>query len=299
MSLEQIVDTYVFSPKRASVAESSANAAEFVLHVIPLGAAADYFSRGEIGEGMLSLGGDAAMLLTGGASKVLSATRAAKSLGVTQSGLRAAGMVTEGTIGGIRGLQGGVKLTKGEGGHGEIAEAILRLFGVKYRLSSQVDSVNRVARQSDVISCLSRAVAPRYGVSSFMQSGRVAGTRLTSAEFDALRTALRNDDVWLSVGKLDGNGNVVIKFRPNELGKAELHLPSNATHYEKLHELGHFEHWKSLGKNYDEWIKLSQVDRERWVLDCMRSNHWNSISSAERKNAIEQLLHALREAGDL
>lgn len=132
-----------------------------------------------------------------------------------------------------------------------------------------------------------------------MQGGRVAGTRLTSAEFDALRTALRNDDVWLSVGKLDGNGNVVIKFRPNEFGKAELHLPSNATHYEKLHELGHYEHWKSLGKNYDEWIKLSQVDRERWVLDWMRSNHWNSISSAERKNAIEQLLHNLREAGDL
>lgn len=132
-----------------------------------------------------------------------------------------------------------------------------------------------------------------------MQGGRVAGTRLTAAEFDALRSALRNDDVWLSVGKLDDNGNVIIKFRPNELGKAEFHLPANASHYEKLHELGHFEHWKTLGKDYDEWIKLSQVDRERWVLDWMRNNHWNSISSAERKNAIEQLLHALREAGEL
>lgn len=143
------------------------------------------------------------------------------------------------------------------------------------------------------------AVALNYGVSSLMQGGRVAGTRLTGAEFDALRTTLRNDDVWLSVGKLDDNGNVIIKFRPNELGKAELHLPSNATHYEKLHEIGHMEHWKSLGKNYYKWIELSQVDRERWVLDWMRKSHWNSISSSERTNAIEQLLHALREAEGL
>lgn len=142
-------------------------------------------------------------------------------------------------------------------------------------------------------------IAPKVGVSSIMQGGRVVGTRLTSAEFDALRATLRSDDVWLSVGKLDSNGNVVIKFRPNELGRAELHLPSTATHYEKLHELGHFEHWKSLGKNYDEWIKLSQVDRECWVLDWMCTNHWNTNSNAERKNAIEQLLHALREAGEL
>ena len=248
---------------------------EFSLHLVPTGAALDYATQGNTKEAVVSAAGDIAAVLTLGAGKVFQVGRT--SLKVS-SNLSKVGNGIETGIGIYRGAQGSYKIARGEGGQGELAEAVLRLDGV---------SVSLVG------------AAPKSGVSSFMQGGRVPGTPLTAAEFDALRSSLHSDDVWLSVGKLDANGNIVIKFRPNELGKAELHLPANATHYEKLHEIGHFEHWMSLGKNYDEWIKLSQVDRERWVLDWMRKKHWNSLSSPERTNAIQQLLHALRKAGEL
>ena len=57
-SLEQAMDTYVFSPRRANAAQQAANIAELALHIIPLGAAADNFSQGKYVEGTISLAGD-------------------------------------------------------------------------------------------------------------------------------------------------------------------------------------------------------------------------------------------------
>lgn|GEM_PF-1888654 len=144
MSLEQIVDSFVFSPKAASSAQSQANAAQFVLHVIPLGGFADHLSQGDYKEAVISIASDAATLLTGGGSKAISATRAAKSLGATQAGLRTAGLAIESSIIGIRGLEGGVKLTNGNNANAEVAEVILRLFGVKSKISGNASGVARI-----------------------------------------------------------------------------------------------------------------------------------------------------------
>ncbi len=181
--LRELVDAYIFDGKRVDQAESIASKAEFVLHFIPLGAAADYASQGEFGEAALSVAGDAAMLLTGGGSKAIgslaSGVRAAK----LTNGLRATGIVTEGTIAGIRGWQGGVKLANGDGGYGEIAEALLRVFGMKYALSTKVDDLARAGKS-----------AARSPKGNFTGSG-VADDVDAAAEaaYEVIRAAKRTD----------------------------------------------------------------------------------------------------------
>jgi hypothetical protein len=137
--LDQAIDTMIFSPREAGEAAAVAAVLEFALHILPLGAAADNFSQGNYGEAAISLAGDAAMLMTGGMSKVLVGARHANKL-------RAIGIVTEASIAGIRGVQGALKLYNGEGGWGEIAEAILRVFGVKMSIANKADEAARVAK---------------------------------------------------------------------------------------------------------------------------------------------------------
>lgn len=152
--LERAMDTYVFSPKEAAAAQQAANLAELTLHVIPLGAFADYSAqafqdalrgdwesaRAKGGEAAISLAGDVAMVLTGGGSKAiataLKAKKYVKSAETAAKGLQTAGMITEASIAGIRGVQGGWKLYEsgGKSGYGEIGEAILRTFGVAVML---------------------------------------------------------------------------------------------------------------------------------------------------------------------
>jgi hypothetical protein len=147
--LKELVDAYIFGGREAEQAESNAAAAEFVLHVIPLGAFADYAAQGNVTEATISIAGDVAMLLTGGGSKLVASgiVSGSKAKRVTGHVTRGIGLITEGGIASIRGWQGVTKLANGDGGHGEIAEALLRIFGIRYNVKSHAKTIARAQRQ--------------------------------------------------------------------------------------------------------------------------------------------------------
>jgi hypothetical protein len=97
----------------------------FVVHATPFLGTADYFAQGEYIEGAFSAAGDAAMLLSFGASKM--ATTAAQA-----RNLRIGATVFEGGIGVGRTAQGVYSLQQGNGAEaaGYFGEAMLRFIGV-------------------------------------------------------------------------------------------------------------------------------------------------------------------------
>lgn len=71
-------------------------------------------------------------------------------------------------------------------------------------------------------------------------------------------------------------------------GSAKITLRSDPTRYELLHELAHYEHFKSLG--FDKYNKLGRVKKEQYVYDSLRtSHHWCTLTNDERIHAAEYI----------
>ena len=121
----------LLAPQAMVNAQKVEGTLEFALHMVPFGAAADYTCQGDLPNAGWSIAGDIAGVLTFGAGKVLRVS--SKSYELSKRGL-VGGLALEGSIGIYRTGEGTYLLSQGEGGQGEIAEGLLRLFGVSASL---------------------------------------------------------------------------------------------------------------------------------------------------------------------
>ncbi len=73
-------------------------------------------------------------------------------------------------------------------------------------------------------------------------------------------------------------------FRVYRDGSATIFLCSSPTHYEVMHELMHYEHFKKIGARL--FSKLSFLEREQYVYDALRNRYWKSLNQIERRHAM-------------
>jgi hypothetical protein len=68
-------------------------------------------------------------------------------------------------------------------------------------------------------------------------------------------------------------------------GSAAILLRPNATRYQLVHELKHYEHWLA---DPGEYAKMGKLEREEFVFKALQeSNHWRLFTDAERSHALE------------
>ena len=97
-----------------------------------------------------------------------------------------------------------------------------------------------------------------------------------------------------ATGVLDKTGNAAqfVRFKD---GSAGILLRPNATRYELLHELKHYEHWLANKKLYGQ---LCQLEREEFVFKALQENHyWKSFTDVERQHAFEHIEYFRRVFG--
>ena len=97
---------------------------------------------------------------------------------------------------------------------------------------------------------------------------------------------LQSDPLITALEILDksGDGAQFVRFKD---GSAGLLLRPNATRYQIVHELKHYEHWLADPKKYGT---LSKLEREEYVLRALQeSNHWRLFNDAKRAHALEYI----------
>jgi hypothetical protein len=118
--------------------------------------------------------------------------------------------------------------------------------------------------------------------------GRVAGRQLTRQE---LLNFKRNMMVNHQLEVVTEPGMVARALRAGEgagfgvtpKGRLRIYLRPNATRYEALHEWLHF---KNYSRNPQAYLRMSSLEREQFVFSRVRAYYWNSLSDAERMNAL-------------
>lgn len=141
---EVAIQVFVTDQTRLANAQLGVVATEIALHAVPLGAAADYISQGDIYNAGLSLVGDAAGALTFGAGKVFQVGKASVKSIKIGSKVGKAGLAIETGLGVYRTAEGAYLISQGQGGSGEIAEGVLRLLGVSISLLPKRAAANEV-----------------------------------------------------------------------------------------------------------------------------------------------------------
>ncbi|MGM0491110.1 MAG: zincin-like metallopeptidase toxin domain-containing protein [Planctomycetota bacterium] len=90
-----------------------------------------------------------------------------------------------------------------------------------------------------------------------------------------------------------GHGAHFVRFKD---GSAGILLRPDATRYQLVHELKHYEHWLADPKKYGT---LSKLEREEFVFEALkRSNHWRLFNDAERAHAEEYIEYIRRLYGN-
>jgi len=86
-----------------------------------------------------------------------------------------------------------------------------------------------------------------------------------------------------------GDGAQFVRFKD---GSAGILLRPNATRYQLVHELKHYEHWLADPAKY---AKLGMLAREEFVFKALQdSNHWRLFTDAERTHALEYIEYVRR-----
>jgi hypothetical protein len=117
-------------------------------------------------------------------------------------------------------------------------------------------------------------------------TGKLGGEVLSKRQFQRLEQFLASHDVDLTRGLkssfqvFEGDKNPVLRLR------------RNATRYETLHELGHFLHYKKIGKA--EYLDLArQVGAnipEKTVFELIaKPSRWNRLNQLEQNHAWNYL----------
>ena len=90
---------------------------------------------------------------------------------------------------------------------------------------------------------------------------------------------LRNE--WArTILEKSGDRAQFVRFKD---GSAGILLRPDATRYQLIHELKHYEHWLANPNTYEN---LSKLKREEFVFKALQeSHHWKSFNDAEREHA--------------
>ena len=131
--------------------------------------------------------------------------------------------------------------------------------------------------------------APRSGewVSDAMKGFR-NGEIIPDSVLERLSSRLRNNtriikNEWAQK-ILDKTGDAA-QFMRFKDGSAAILLRPNATRYQLVHELKHYEHWLADPVKY---AKMGKLEREEFVFRALQeSNHWRLFTDAERSHALE------------
>ena len=90
-----------------------------------------------------------------------------------------------------------------------------------------------------------------------------------------------------------GDGAQFVRFKDGSVG---ILLRPNATRYQLVHELKHYEHWLA---DPAEYAKLGKLEREEFVFKALQeSNHWRFFTDAERIHASEHIEYIRRLYGN-
>lgn len=88
----------------------------------------------------------------------------------------------------------------------------------------------------------------------------------------------------LEILEKSGDGAQFVRFKD---GSAGLLLRPNATRYQIVHELKHYEHRLADPMKYGT---LSKLEREEFVFKALQeSNHWGLFNDAERAHALDYI----------
>jgi RHS repeat-associated protein len=147
------------------------------------------------------------------------------------------------------------------------------------------------AAQNDYLGVVRQIIddAPRSGewVSDAMKGFR-NGEIIPDSVLKRLSSRLRNNtriikNEWAQeILDKTGDGAQFMRFKD---GSAAILLRPNATRYQLVHELKHYEHWLADPVKY---AKMGKLEREEFVFKALQeSNHWRLFTDAERSHALE------------
>ncbi len=145
------------------------------------------------------------------------------------------------------------------------------------------------ARGADFADDAARAVSKVDD--AFMAGSRRGGALYGDAKLAKLENYLakrgvtleKNADAFLDARNANG------AFRSMGDGTAKMYLRSNATRYEVLHELSHFNHLRSVGPT--AYQAAGRVAKEQFVYNALKSNRaWSTFAQTERDHAFMYIL---------
>jgi hypothetical protein len=97
----------------------------------------------------------------------------------------------------------------------------------------------------------------------------------------------------LEILEKSGDRAQFVRFKD---GSAGLLLRPNATRYQVVHELKHYEHWLADPTKYGT---LNKLEREEYVFKALQeSSHWRRFNDAERTHALEYIEYLRRLYGN-
>lgn len=113
-----------------------------------------------------------------------------------------------------------------------------------------------------------------------------------SSRLNRNKVSIIQDQWALEILDKNGDGAQFVRFKD---GSAGLLLRPNATRYQLVHELKHYEHWLADPIKYGS---VSKLEREEFVFKALReSHHWRLFNDAERAHALEYIEYLRRLHG--
>jgi hypothetical protein len=105
-----------------------------------------------------------------------------------------------------------------------------------------------------------------------------------STRLNRNRASVINNEWAQEILEKSGDGAQFVRFKD---GSAGILLRPNATRYQLVHELKHYEHWLADPAKY---AKLDRLEREEFVFSALQaSNHWRLFTGDERAHAVEYI----------
>jgi hypothetical protein len=151
----------------------------------------------------------------------------------------------------------------------------------------------RMSRQ-EAAAMLGFVRALRSDIAESLVKGKLGGQVLSDATLDAYEKVLlfhkvrllRNQDKFLAKKGAEAMTQVFAT------GFSELHLPSNPTLYQFLHELCHVKYLAQFGAAQYRSVRFGpngNLIHEQYVYDMLRNNFWNLLNAAERTHAQDYI----------
>ncbi len=113
-----------------------------------------------------------------------------------------------------------------------------------------------------------------------------------SSRLNRNNTSIITNDWAQKILRKTGDGAQFVRFKD---GSAAILLRPNATRYQLVHELKHYEHWLA---DPVKLAKMGMLEREEFVFTALQEgNHWRLFNDAERAHAFEYIEYTRRIYG--